>query len=331
MFRVVPDQLRISEGWVRCGHCDEVFDANAHLRSLEDPATVTPPAPQAYETNVAQASPTDFEAVPPASEPINDWGPLIETHAEQPETSAEIPLQDVAHAVAPENDSHPGVLLHRAAFEIPTSAELEDAHFAHTTVQDWPFEPLVTQEGDSAPNASAKDDATPSFMPRSQKRTGLNRYMGRTAMISVALALALLLTAQFLFFERNRLTASSSALRPLLATGCEMLGCTISPPRQIESIAIDSSAFTHLKSGVYNLSLSLRNGGSIDLAAPALELTLTDLQDQVLARRVLLPREYSAKTLIAARAELQASLPIAVRADGVSEKISGYKLLAFYP
>ena len=31
MFRVVRDQLKISEGWVRCGHCAEVFDATAHL------------------------------------------------------------------------------------------------------------------------------------------------------------------------------------------------------------------------------------------------------------------------------------------------------------
>jgi predicted Zn finger-like uncharacterized protein len=31
MFRVVPDQLKISEGWVRCGHCSEVFDATANL------------------------------------------------------------------------------------------------------------------------------------------------------------------------------------------------------------------------------------------------------------------------------------------------------------
>jgi predicted Zn finger-like uncharacterized protein len=32
MFKVVPDQLRISEGWVRCGHCAEVFDASAHMQ-----------------------------------------------------------------------------------------------------------------------------------------------------------------------------------------------------------------------------------------------------------------------------------------------------------
>src|SRR3954463_2575665 len=31
MFKVVADQLKISEGWVRCGHCAEVFDATAHM------------------------------------------------------------------------------------------------------------------------------------------------------------------------------------------------------------------------------------------------------------------------------------------------------------
>ncbi|WCM87581.1 DUF3426 domain-containing protein [Acidovorax sp. NCPPB 3576] len=30
-FKVVADQLRISDGWVRCGQCKEVFDAAAHL------------------------------------------------------------------------------------------------------------------------------------------------------------------------------------------------------------------------------------------------------------------------------------------------------------
>ncbi len=36
-FRVVADQLRISDGWVRCGQCKEVFDATAHLQSRDLP------------------------------------------------------------------------------------------------------------------------------------------------------------------------------------------------------------------------------------------------------------------------------------------------------
>ena len=37
-FKVVRDQLRISDGWVRCGRCSEVFDAMPGL--VEAPASV---------------------------------------------------------------------------------------------------------------------------------------------------------------------------------------------------------------------------------------------------------------------------------------------------
>lgn len=31
LFKAVPDQLRIADGWVRCGRCKEVFNATEHL------------------------------------------------------------------------------------------------------------------------------------------------------------------------------------------------------------------------------------------------------------------------------------------------------------
>ena len=56
-FKVVADQLRISEGWVRCGQCKEIFDASAHMQAIVvspllpdlplegPPAHDAPPAP----------------------------------------------------------------------------------------------------------------------------------------------------------------------------------------------------------------------------------------------------------------------------------------------
>ena len=35
VFRVVQDQLKVSEGWVRCGRCDEVFNALEGLFDLD--------------------------------------------------------------------------------------------------------------------------------------------------------------------------------------------------------------------------------------------------------------------------------------------------------
>jgi predicted Zn finger-like uncharacterized protein len=49
VFKIVEDQLKVSEGWVRCGHCQEVFNALEGLFDLagrERPA-LTPPAPPA--------------------------------------------------------------------------------------------------------------------------------------------------------------------------------------------------------------------------------------------------------------------------------------------
>jgi predicted Zn finger-like uncharacterized protein len=48
LFKVVADQLKISQGWVRCGQCAHVFDAQANLvepdlSSAQAAPGVTPP------------------------------------------------------------------------------------------------------------------------------------------------------------------------------------------------------------------------------------------------------------------------------------------------
>lgn len=350
MFRVVPDQLRISEGWVRCGQCDEVFDANAHLRSLEEHALVPSPEPQAGDTDVAAPPPVTADSRQ-GDEAISqgyDWGPVLKPRAEQSEMPA-VETQDVARNIpqeaqeptwegpltgstepAPDLET-PDAILYSPPSELPVSAESQDPHFLPTTVEDWIQESPAPQENIPDPVSISKEDAAPSFMRRRHKRTRVASRLGRKVMLSASVVLAPLLAFQFLYLERDRLAASVPALHSPLVSACEYLGCTVSAPRQIESIAIENSAFTHVKSGIYNLSLSLRNGAAIDLATPALELTLTDMQDQVLVRRVLLPGEYSANASIASRAELAAMVPIAIRAGVATEKISGYKLLAFYP
>ncbi|MGJ7582497.1 zinc-ribbon and DUF3426 domain-containing protein [Variovorax sp. RHLX14] len=49
-FKVVPDQLRISDGWVRCGRCSEIFDGN---ENMQEPGAVEADLPDPTETAVA--------------------------------------------------------------------------------------------------------------------------------------------------------------------------------------------------------------------------------------------------------------------------------------
>ena len=91
-FKVVPDQLRLSEGWVRCGQCDLVFDAALHMQAPENEAPpvadVVPPSPQiAPIAPIAPITPhtpippapsaTQDEPVAPATKPVADELPPL--------------------------------------------------------------------------------------------------------------------------------------------------------------------------------------------------------------------------------------------------------------
>lgn len=80
LFKVVPDQLRISEGWVRCGQCDAIFDASLHLVPQDpdilpqDPDSAPPSAPVdggAATPELAPAQP-EPEPVPPNEPDANE-------------------------------------------------------------------------------------------------------------------------------------------------------------------------------------------------------------------------------------------------------------------
>ncbi|MDE2275253.1 MAG: zinc-ribbon domain-containing protein, partial [Burkholderiales bacterium] len=72
-FRVVLDQLRVSDGWVRCGRCAEVFNAGERLIDVESGAPRKMPEPDPGElapaSSTAPARPAggvdiEFESAP---------------------------------------------------------------------------------------------------------------------------------------------------------------------------------------------------------------------------------------------------------------------------
>lgn len=80
-FKVVPDQLRLSEGWVRCGQCDLVFDAALHLQVPENeappvavvvrpPPLIPPKAPDELP-DAPPSAPPDAPVLP-ATNPVAD-------------------------------------------------------------------------------------------------------------------------------------------------------------------------------------------------------------------------------------------------------------------
>ena len=88
--------------------------------------------------------------------------------------------------------------------------------------------------------------------------------------------------------ERDQIAAQMPQARGALQALCGTLGCRVSPLRQIDAIQIDSSTFNKARADSYLLVFVIRNSAAVTLATPAMELTLTDSQDQPVLRRVLL-------------------------------------------
>ena len=61
-FRATPQQLRASEGWVRCGQCEQVFDASVHAVSQR---AGPPPEADAMVPLRAESPPPDDAPVEP--------------------------------------------------------------------------------------------------------------------------------------------------------------------------------------------------------------------------------------------------------------------------
>jgi predicted Zn finger-like uncharacterized protein len=282
LFKVVPDQLRISEGWVRCGQCNEIFDASTELQGSEadaaQPASIKPPETAAP---AAQASaPVDLE--------LADDHPITESLLQEAVSSSSAWPDGMA------NESGTQEVVPRAEAE-PAAQEL-------------------------------------SFMRSAKPVSRWHRPLVRAGLVLISLLLCLGLALQLLVQERDRVAAVEPGLKPLIEEVCAFMECTVEPLRQIDSVVIDSSSFNKIRGDVYRLNFTLKNTATTELALPAIELSLTDVHDQPLLRRVFLPDELGLKSdVLSAAAESQASLTLGIKTNGGADRVAGYRILAFYP
>jgi hypothetical protein len=158
----------------------------------------------------------------------------------------------------------------------------------------------------------------------------------KTNWIGVLLALLLVLTllAQATYYYRVDLGARLPGLKPLLTESCAKLDCTVALPQKADLIAIESSELESdpEQSNVVTLHVLVHNRAPFTQALPSLELTLTDMQDKAVARRVFHPVDYL-KTVADEKLGVLSNrdLDIRLRLDTTELKPSGYRLFLFYP
>lgn len=149
-----------------------------------------------------------------------------------------------------------------------------------------------------------------------------------------SLLLVLLFLAQSAYFFRIELAARMPDLKPALISYCQILKCTIPLPQKTDLIGIESSdieADPNHENQI-NLNALLRNRASFAQAFPNLELTLNDVQDNPLARRVFRPADYLPPSESQAAGLLPGrELAIKLHLDTQELKPMGYRLVLLYP
>lgn len=179
--------------------------------------------------------------------------------------------------------------------------------------------------------------ATLDFLRAAQAREHTRKTTGRRALARIVIGLlAVAAVLQLLFLARAEIARRAPSTRPMLEAMCQALHCTIAPPRDLDALQIESSQLQRQEgdaSDQYVLTATLRNRAGGPIALPAIELVTTDLQDQLLSRRALLPSDYLnpsdsaySKSGLPARAEL----PIRVRFQS-QRPTANYRVLIFYP
>lgn len=262
IFRVVQDQLKVCEGWVRCGRCDEVFSALEGLFDLERDA---PPDWSPGENLPASAAEPLIAAAADATPAAID-----------PAANIDLPLDAEASTLAQAHES--------SSFTLPAAAD----GIAHDAAVDSPAE-------------GATAEPTPGFLRQAQRQARWHRPAVRGALGVAAVVLLAGLAGQAAHHFRDPLAARWPASQPLLTAWCASAGCTLGMPRQIEDISVESSALNRAAApDSFKLALALRNRSAIALAMPAIELTLTDASGQMVARRALLPRDFRVATPVLA-------------------------------
>ena len=317
MFKLVPDQLRISDGWVRCGVCDDVFDAKNCLQ--EAPV-------EEWSESLNRTVQGFFPKPPPPTEPepLAESEPVETPPLSSPEEPSSSLIDDPFFAKSPVQLSEFSDI---ATPNAPDSEPLQTAEEISTTTDADP----VTATPSIGTEPVPPHLAPPSFMRSSGERADA-KYQQVWLAFSIMLGTALFL--QLIVNERDRLASTAPGLKPMLVSMCHVLGCTVLPLRHIDSIVIDSSSFVKMSPDVYRLNLTLKNTHQLELMLPNLELTLTDIHDQPVIRRTMDVHDLAIALdpqTISSGGEVTASVRLGIKTPIGTERISGYRLLAFYP
>jgi len=320
-FRVVQDQLKISEGWVRCGKCNAVFNALEGLFDLgrdAQPEWDAPTAPVAHAPHDQAAAPIarsrDDDEFADDPGPTSSLGELladpIDAHLFGPRKRAESAPKPAGQIVPRDRVEFSDARFDSDLFaENAATTEDETLMMPSTDAGALPLESTIR----------------PEFVRRAERQARW-RSKGMRTVLGAASTLALMiLVVQVGHHWRDTLAVQYPALHAPLVAWCQLAGCTLQTPRRL---VLESSTLTRaVGQDAFVLAVNLKSRSALPLTLPSIDLSLTDAQGRLVARRALSPHDFHAADVLPPGAD--AALQLTLNAGSTS--VVGYTVEIFYP
>lgn len=360
VFRVTSEQLRRKAGKVRCGHCQAVFNAFDQWQSDSDETLVAAPVEESSaqplpeqpgEPEMPFASLTGEPEPEPEPEPFDPSATLLVGRdfewEEQPDPPVAVPKTTV--------ETEPEALPDEAA--TPSENAREDTDIPEMVRFDA-TETLVASPADRW-GAEENRAETPEQSTLAAREAGLvaarelaesssyNRWAAGTLasdgrgvfeveapkranwpFVLVSVLLLISLVVQVLHYYRTEIVLRMPSAQSMY----ELFGVAIPLPRNPGLVSIETSDLQSDNArGLFVLQATLKNRATYPQAWPALELSLTDTNDAVVARRVMYAAEYLPPGTTADAFPPNGDVPIRLWIEAKDVGASGYRLYIFYP
>lgn len=269
-FRVSQDQLGLRRGLVRCGQCNAVFNA--------------------YDTLLPE-----LEGAPPTM--TTDAAPALERDAAEPPMAPRAQAGDEPGRVQAREEVGAAEGDPLGPEEVLAGVDPSLSILAPQALGSYGArgEPSRLPTADAVAEDESPDAILLSELPNRKPAAGGRQPAWKLALQLVfLLLLGLSLAAQLAYFLRAELAAAVPGARPALEALCRPLDCLVPLPRQLTTQAIVSSSLEHdaEQKSRTRLSFLLANRTNQTQAWPHVVLTLSDVREAPVARKVFAPEEY---------------------------------------
>jgi len=196
------------------------------------------------------------------------------------------------------------------------------------------FSPDTTASAESDPALEIITTPIVDDFMNKRKPSKIPSKPSTTILLSI-LSLLLILSAsiQSIYHLRVKIAAEYPQFKPLLVKACAQLNCTIDLPKELDLITIGDADMQEDDNyqSVINFTSSITNNANYPQAYPNIELTLTNTDDKVIIKKLILPKDYlssdqKAEDGLPAHEVKTIKLPLYV--DKTS--VAGYRILLVY-